>query len=180
MIGRIILSGLIKTLYDLPLMILGYFIFPIAYLSRKSGADPVEDTHLPWWADWAWGNSAHGIYGGVFYLKQTLGWGPFWRAYVWSCFRNPTYNSSQHILGYKASGFQTIEGNPLVARDRQTGWYWVRDGWAWEYQYIKKYSLFGKSKCVKFRAGWKICRKDKGELCTFVFSGSPMTTYTGV
>lgn len=169
-VALVTVSLLIK-LVDLVLMLAGIVLIPLGLLREK-------DNHMPK-LFWLWDNLDHGVDGGNFYAKLTVGWPRFLRCYVWSAFRNPTFNWAKYVIGYTISGVQTVEGNPRVDRDKAEGWYWVRDGYAWEYQYIKAYTLFGR-RCFKFRAGWKIQGQEAGKKCQFVFAVSPMTSYTGI
>lgn len=176
MIPRILLSLLIKLLYDLPLMLLGYIVVPIALKYEK-------DNHLPWWAEWCWGNRNHGNDGEGFWARRTVGWSRFRRCFWWLAVRNPTFNSSKYILGFKshgkarmvAHGDQTLP----VGDTKGEGWYFARERWAWEFYFIKAYTLFGTRRCVRFRAGWKILGKEDGEFAQFVFSPNPIHPYTG-
>lgn len=186
MIARIIISLFLKLILDIPLMIIGYFIFPIAYKYRIENTPLVENTHLPKWANWCWGNRDHGIYGGVFYndklpkwIKITNKWYFFLRAYAWSVIRNPTFNWSKYILGVKSAGIQIlVAGNPNVARDREAGFFYMRQGFFWDIHYVYRYKSHP-DKCALLRAGWKLNGKAKGEYCQFAFVISPFKEYTG-
>lgn len=172
---KILISFLIKLLYDLPMMVLGWFIVPIAILFEKND-------QLPIWA-WPWGNKDHGNDGDAFYDKVYDGviGNPttFWQKYTWLAFRNPTFNSSKYFISFIASGTQTTIGNRNVARDREAGYFYTKDRWAWDIQLVKKYR-FNHKKCFHFRCGWKLNRKSFGEHCQFVFMISPYKTYSGI
>lgn len=168
MITRIFISFLIKLLH-LCVILLGIIIFPLAYLMKK-------DNHYPKWA-WWWDNQVHGINGGNFYLKQTRNW-PYWfRCFVWTMIRNSSYNFCKYVISVKSSGIQTTIGNPNIARDREAGFFYTRDRWAWDIQLVKPYK--SNKKCFHFRCGWKLNRKSIGEDCQFVFMISPYKGYSG-
>lgn len=171
MMLRILISLLIKLCYDLPLMVIGWFVVPVALLFEK-------DDQLPRWA-WLWGNADHGNDGDNFWLKlETDGHIGFWDKYSWLAFRNPTFNSSKYLISFIASGNQATIGNRNVARDREAGFFYTRDRWAWDIQLVRPYKS-KPHKCFHFRAGWKLNRKTAGEHCQFVFMISPYKTYTG-
>ena len=169
MLFKIFVSFLIKLLYDLPLMILGLFIIPVGLLFEKNN-------HLPTLC-WLWDNDKYGCNGGDFW-KRTRGENTsFISKFIWLALRNPTYNSSRYVLGTTSSGIISFYGNERVSRNTEEGWYWAEDGWKWEFHYIKAYN--NKTKCIKFRAGWKIMNKMKGDVCSFVFSPNPFVKYSG-
>ena len=162
MIIRIFISFLIKLFYDLPLMLLGLVFVAIGLKYEK-------DNHLPKLL-WLWDNAKYGCNGGNFWLRENGENTSFWAKYQWLALRNPTYNSSQFVLGYISSGIYTIEGNKDVTRSGVAGYYWAREGWHWEYHLIKPFTVLGLSLCFKFRAGWKLANKVAGERVSFVFT----------
>lgn len=168
MILRIFISFLIKLFYDLPLMLLGLILIPIGLLFE-------QDNHMPK-LFWLWDNAKYGVNGGGFWRRTNGENTSFWAKYKWLALRNPTYNSSKYLISHVSTGIQSVIGNPKVSRDGDEGWYFARDGFAWEYQYINAYQLFG-SRCIKLRAGWKILNRQAGELCQFVFSFNPVIPY---
>lgn len=170
---KIFLSFLVKLVLDLPLMLLGYLVFPIAYLFEK-------DNHLPIWA-WFWDNKDHGIDGESFWAKRTVGWSRFHRCFWWSVVRNPTFNWSKYVLGFTSNGgAKRIAGTQATIGDKKAeGWYFAVEGPVWEFYYIKAYSVFGKRKCIRLRCGWKLDGKKFGEVAQFCFAPSLAMTYEG-
>lgn len=175
----ILLSVLIKLLIDLPMMLIGLLVVGIALPFSK-------DDQLPWWA-WPWGNEDHGNDGDEFWIvKKGAGTG-WWASYQWLALRNPTFNFSKYKLGLTSTGHTTYvgvppldaAGNSQIGDKKGGGWSWVRMGWAWEFYYIKPYTIFGQRKCIRFRAGWKLFNKTKGESCQFVCAPTPYMTYEG-
>ena len=142
-------------LIRLPLMILGFIIFPIAYVTRK------KDDSL-WLLFWLWDNEEDGIYGAEWFHKGTR---DFKTAYKWSVIRNPVNNMRFTFLGldrdfgiedYEMKGDYRIP-NPRLAR-LQGGSIWhytlVKSGWLWypSFWYIKS---INESKHFRMRIGWK-------------------------
>lgn len=178
MIPRLLISFILKLVIDLPLMLLGYLVVAIALRYERNN-------HLPRWAEWCWGNKDHGNDGGEFWAKRTLGWSRFRRCYWWLVVRNPTFNWSKYILGFKSDGF-AIKWDASayawwheIGDKKAGGWYWARERWAWELYYVRPYTLFGQHRCIRFRAGWKIYGKEPGEVAQFVFAPNPFHPYSG-
>ena len=156
--ARLLVSFLIKLIYDLPLMLAGLVLVAIGLQFEK-------DNHLPKLL-WLWDNAKYGCNGGDFWKRTNGENDSFWAKYQWLALRNPTYNSSQFVLGYLSSGIYSIEGNPQVSRSGVSGYYWAREAWHWEYHLIWPFSRF----CFKFRAGWKVANKKAGDRVSFVFT----------
>lgn len=172
--GYVFISFAVKLLIDLPLMLLGYILVPFALLQEKNN-------HLPIWAEWCWGNKDHGNDGETFWAKRTIGWSRFRRCYWWLAVRNPTFNWSKYILGFKSTGESKVvwgDTHP-IGDTKAAGQYFAFDGWAWEYYIVIPYTIFGFKRCFRFRAGWKILGKDSGEITQFVFAPSPIHSYSG-
>jgi len=175
MILRIILAFLIKLLLDVPLMLLGYIVVPLALLFEK-------DNHMPEWADLVWGNRDHGNDGEGFWARRTIGWPRFWRCYWWLVIRNPTFNWSKYTIGYLSKGTDRViagSDNPPVGDKKNAGWYYTKEGYIWEVYYIKPYMLLGRSLCIRFRCGWKIRGNPPGEVSQFCFVIMPFKKYLG-
>lgn len=174
MLQYILASFVLKVVLDLPLMLLGYIVVPIALKFEK-------DNHLPWWAEWCWGNKDHGNDGEDFWAKRTIGWSRFKRCFWWLVVRNPTFNWSKYIIGYESKGTsKVVAGYTTPIGDKKAaGWYYAREDWVWEYYAIVPYTIFGSKRCIRFRAGWKILGKDEGEIAQFVFAPSPFHSYSG-
>lgn len=174
MIPRILIAFLLKLLLDLPLMLLGYLIVPLALRYERGN-------HLPWWAEWCWGNRDHGNDGETFWAKRTVGWSRFRRCFWWLAVRNPTFNWSKYILGFGSGGQAAIVQGATqpIGDTKGEGWYFARERWAWEFYYVKAYSVFGMRRCMRLRAGWKIAGKEAGEVAQFCFAPSPVHSYSG-
>ena len=164
---------MLKIFLDLPLMLLGYLVIPIALKYE-------QDNHLPWWAEWCWGNKDHGNDGEGFWAPRTVGWSRFSRCFWWLVVRNPTFNWSKYIIGYRSNGLQRVieaTARPDDIGDKKgPGFYYIREGWVWDIYWIKPYS---KNRCIRFRCGWKIEGKDAGEVAQFVFAPNPFHPYSG-
>lgn len=182
MIARILLllvSLAIKLLIDLPMMLIGLLVIGIALPFSK-------DDQLPRWA-WPWGNADHGNDGDSFWINEKGAGRGWWASYQWLALRNPTFNFSKYVLGLVATGAWRYSGVPPLDANGQSqigdkkgpGWSWIRMGWAWEFYYVRPYTAFGYRRCVRFRAGWKLFNKPKGERCQFVFAINPMMSYSG-
>jgi hypothetical protein len=177
LITRLILSFLFKLCIDLPLMLLGYVIFPMAYKQRKTVGTL---THFPKWA-WMWSNDDHGIDGESFWAKRTVGW-PYWkRCFWWTVIRNPTFNASKYLFGLTVHDPSQVvlTGDYPIGDTKAEGRYWARYKLAWEFYYVKAYTVFGLKRCIRFRAGWKIVGRDAGEKAQFVFAPNPFHSYSG-
>lgn len=177
-VALVLVSLAIKLFIDLPMMLLGLVVVAVALPFASND-------QLPKWG-WPWDNADHGIDGDDFWIVSKGAGRGWWASYQWLALRNPTFNFSKYILGLVATGEYTYTGTPLDANGESQigdktgpGWSWCRMGWAWEFYYIKPYSIFGTRRCVRIRAGWKIFNKDKGERCQFVFVPNPLMTYSG-
>lgn len=196
MIFRILLSVLIKLLVDLPMMLLGLLVVGIALPFSK-------DDQLPWWA-WPWGNADHGNDGDSFWIEDKGAGRGWWASYQWLALRNPTFNFSKYKLGLISTGRTVYVGVPAIdafgrsqiGDKKGPGWSWIRMGWAWEFYFISQpYQLCARAgtwpipqwlkvrltarRCLRFRAGWKLFGKRRGEVCQFVFAPNPLMPYSG-
>lgn len=147
-------------LIRLPLMILGFVIFPIAYVTRK------KDDSL-WLLFWLWDNKEDGIYGAKWFHKGTR---DFKTAYKWSVIRNPVNNMRFTFLGLDRDNMEDFEWEyfgqypiptPRLARDRGgVMWHYsvVWNGWLWfpSFWYIRSKSNI---KHFRVRLGWKCTYK---------------------
>ena len=88
-------------------------------------------------------------------------------AWYW---RNCAYGFDMRVCGIKVNPDtdQIIyEGNPDIGDDTEISgkckWFAYRDGEliAWQFYYVKHYSLFGLDKCVRIGLGWKIWSEEK-------------------
>lgn len=156
---------------DLPMVILGFLVFPFAYPFRK-------DNKFPSWA-WLWGNDDDGIDGGDFWAGNTVG-KPYWlRCFIWTILRNSTHNYTVYKLGFCSKGEAVrVAGSDTfpIGDTTAEGWYFAREKFLWEFYWIKK-SFTGK--CFRFRCGWKIMGRKAGEYAPFCFAPSPNKIYTG-
>jgi hypothetical protein len=79
-------------------------------------------------------------------------------------FRNSAYGFNFYVLGvkYLPTDAVTIEGDPGVGDTSGISglckWRLERDGklYAWQIYYVRHYRIFGRWKCVRFGAGWKL------------------------
>ena len=163
---RIFVALLIKIYINLPMMLLGYFLVPVGIKKGFKG-----------WL-WPWGNDDHPDNGGNFWKKKCGD--SFWCAWKWFAIRNPTFNFTKYKLGFLSEGKAIfIDGTGTKVGDtRGEGWYYARERWAWEFYYIKAYTIFGFRRCVRLRAGWKIMGKGYGEIAQFCFAPNPCHPYT--
>lgn len=172
-----LISFVIKLVLDLPLMIAGVFLIPLALPFSKKN-------RLPAWAEWCWGNRDHGNDGANFWAKRTLGWPNWLRCYWWLAIRNPTFNWSKYILGVTRSNApQIVFGNSDVDEDTgNAGWYFTlgENDWEfWEFRFVGyPYRILGRDFCVKLRFGWKITGKQQGERAQFCFVPNPVCAFT--
>jgi hypothetical protein len=166
-----ILSTLIKLVCDLPLLLLGLVIVPFALLFEKNN-------HLPFWAEWCWGNKDHGNDGEKFWAAKTVGQSRFWRCYQWLALRNPCFNWGKYILGTTFTSYEHV-GDIKVGDKSGPGSYWCFMGPYWEYYSITPYTLFGTKRCLRIRFGWKIYGKAVGDECQFVWVINPVMPYFG-
>lgn len=92
--------------------------------------------------------------------------GVFWtwmRRCAW-LFRNSAYGFNRYILGihYQDGDAYWIVGDPTVGDTSGVSglckWYLEREGKliGWQIYYVKHYRIFGRWKCVRIGAGWKL------------------------
>ena len=110
---------LIKFIVDVPVMLFGLIIVPIALLFRT------PDDHLPKWA-WLWDNSSHGADGDNFWISRCGN--TFWCRYQWLALRNPTFNLGRHVLSITTSQPYTLQGDEVIGDKKASGRYWLRSG----------------------------------------------------
>lgn len=104
----------------------------------------------------------------------TKGW---WQEFNWLVLRNPINNFMSITLGAKPKPY-TLEGTPDIGEKIAAGSYFITMGYAIEHYLIKPYTLFGSSRCLRVRIGWKI--KDNVQpLAPFVFAINPWKPYSG-
>jgi hypothetical protein len=167
---RVLAALALKLLLDLPIMLLGLVVVPLALRYE-------QDNHLPWWAEWAWGNKDHGNDGESFWAKRTVGWSRFRRCFVWLVLRNPSFNWSKYVLGINARPYVHV-GDLGIGDKKKGGSYWNYAGLFFEFYSIRPYTLFGSRRCVRIRLGWKLENK-QNEVCQFCFVVNPVMTYSG-
>lgn len=161
---KLLIALIIKLLLDIPLMLLGLILVPIAILTN--------------WPKifWLWGNDDHPDNGGIFWAKQCGT--SFLCAYKWFALRNPTFNFSKYLLGTKLKDYQH-KGDTGIGDKKKGGSYWCYMGKYFEYYYIKPYTLFKVKRCIRIRFGWKIYGKKVNEICQFCFVVNPFMPYSG-
>ena len=157
----------------LPLILLGFPIFPIAYYTRR------RDDSLRW-LFWIYDNREDGIYGAPFWIARNDGKRNFKTAFTWSVLRNPVNNMRFTFLGINREGWRgqyEYKGdfeipNPSLSRSfGKAIWHYslVKDrGIYWpSFWYIKAKS---DDKHFRIRLGWKCTWKwiqdddDRGEV----------------
>lgn len=158
---RVLISAIIWVVICLPATILGVFVVPVLLKTSWDRRTTI------------WGNSKWG--GGTTHpdhmVKGFLG------EFLWLAWRNPTYNLGTHYLSVGQKPYQ-LEGKVAVGDKVGEGWYFITMKSAWEFYYIKAYTVFGSRRCVRFRAGWKIESNDKPR-ASFVFALNPVKSYKG-
>ena len=129
------------------------------------------DGHLPKWLSWfdtpfdtADGDRGHQEkYPGVDW------WSTYGRRVAWY-WRNCCYGFDMRVCGVEVNPDRdviTVDGNPDIGD--QTGisgtcrWKAYRQGdlIAWQFMYVKHYSIFNIHKCVRIGLGWKIWDNEK-------------------
>ena len=167
-----VIQALIIQVIQLPFMIAGIFIIPIALLFRKEGAayyvvdfaghkDCYNMVNLPSWA-WLWDNEWDGAMGDdqLRYWNrdrpECLAGSGFLKMYFWLAFRNPINNLSRFYFSCDVSK----ETPKLIAgdfdvRDKKgyEGWQLVRAGWKLGFYYVQANN---KPKAWVSRIGFKI------------------------
>lgn len=163
---RIALAFIIAVCAVYPVILLGLPIVAVMLLAKA-------DMSRTWW-----GNKDHPDNGGNFW--RTRCGTSFWCAYQWFATRNPAFNYGKYVMGLVSKGqSKRVAGTQDKIGDLYAeGWYYAREGWAWEVYYIRRYKRWP-NKCIRFRCGWKIDDKAAGQFCQFCFSPSPWMTYTG-
>ena len=165
-----------------PMYCLGFLIIPLGLSGCRK-----ESEHLPRWL-WCWDNET-GINGTL--RGENPGWlricgsdeatRGFWRRLQWLAWRNPVSNWGRHVLACRVTqpvvcrigsirvgdgpndkaGFRYSTSGPLKYEV-----YWV---WPW-----------AKTRCVRFRCGWKLNGRTVGETASFVFTLIPWKKFRGV
>lgn len=168
----------IKLLIDLPMMLLGFVVFWLAYPFKYYHA-PSAMWHFPRWA-WAWDNADHGIEGQSFFQGKTPGWALVFRCFVWTCLRNPTFNFGKYLLGISGRQYER-HGDAGIGDKKKGGAYWITTSkpWLFEYYRIVPYTALGSRRCIRIRAGWKLEGKEASEVCQFCFVFNPVMSYSG-
>lgn len=161
MTTRLFLSFLVFTVICLPCIIVSIPV--VAYL-----------LHTPWdglttiFGNAKWGRgTAHPTYKAV----------GFWQEFIWLVWRNPVNNLMAIYLGVAHKPSYWLEGKPDIGDKIAAGFYQARMGWAWEYYWIKPYTVFGSKRCVRVRIGWKIYN-NPGR-ASYVFAINPWKVYLG-
>lgn len=181
-------SCLIKFAVDVPMMLLGLIVIPVALLFRT------PDDHLPIWA-WPWDNADHGTDGDSFWLNRCGN--TFWCRYQWLAIRNPTSNLGNFVLSLVTREGYTLEGDLHIGDKVASGKYQIRSGLAWEvYQIGSAYRItdtaswaarwpslqawLTKRRALRARIGWKIHGSAVGDRCTYVCVINPLMPYSGI
>jgi hypothetical protein len=101
----------------------------------------------------------------------------YWQEFNWLVLRNPVNNLHSQFLSVAQSLYR-LEGNYPIGDKVAGGRYFIKMNSAWEFYYIKPYTVFGSHRCVRLRAGWKIESNDKPR-ASFVFAINPVKSYQG-
>lgn len=90
----------------------------------------------------------------------------YWQEFKWLCYRNPVNNLCARL----SMPYQTpiITGNTKIIDQRESGFYRLTAGKAWELGYVR---IYGK-RCCRVRLGWKILGNKDGT-CDYVLSIVP-------
>lgn len=147
-------------LIRLPLIILGFLVFPIAYITKR------KDNSLRW-LFWIYDNLEDGIYGPEWFNagRKNLG-----VAFKWSVIRNPVNNMRFTFLGlhrdhlkdfdWEYKGDHRIPTPKIAKTNGGSVWHYsiVWNGYLWypSFWYIK---AFEGGKHFRVRAGWKCTYK---------------------
>lgn len=84
---------------------------------------------------------------------------------VWYMFRNPAYNLDLEVFAYKGDDPMQVWGNrPVSGNLNINGWFFARQGWAWQLYITHHWSL---THTTKINIGWKLW---PGRTHQFVFS----------
>lgn len=163
---RVLLTFAIAALLVFPLILLGYVLTPIGLRYGFHGVL------------WPWGNDDHPDNGGKFWKKRCGD--NNWCAYQWFANRNPAFNFGKYVMGFVSSGnaVRVAGVTGKIGDLKAEGWYYARDGWAWEIYWIRRWQRWP-DKCIRFRCGWKIDGKQAGERCAFCFAPNPIMPYSG-
>lgn len=102
----------------------------------------------------------------------------YWQEFNWVALRNPVNNLQALYLAVAQKDYK-LEGDHPIGDKVAGGSYFIKMGRAWEFYYIKPYTVFGSRRCVRFRAGWKIESNTKS-VASFVFAVNPIKSFKGV
>lgn len=98
--------------------------------------------------------------------------GKYWLEFNWLVLRNPCWNLDNEVLCL-GKGEYTASGDLGISDKHRGGFYSVRQGWAWEYYWIKPYGI---KRCIRARIGWKLFNPDSTK-AAFVFSVNPFKPF---
>lgn len=156
------LISFIIWLATLPIFILSFIVVPLLLITKWDARSTV-------FGNFKWGRATD------HYLYPTRN--NYWREFVWLVLRNPIYNFDAVNLAVNQKPY-TLVGDPEIGDKLKGGFYRVKMGWAWEYYWIKPYTLNGQRRCIRLRIGWKIAGNDT-PTAQFVFSVNPIRKYLG-
>lgn len=103
----------------------------------------------------------------------------FWAAFIWLMWRNPVDNLCARVLALRLRNY-THSGDAAVGDKIAGGFYAIKMGWAWEYYWVKPYTVFGSRRCVRVRLGWKIYQAAAEYFCPYVCAFNPWKPYSGL
>ena len=159
MIRHFLMTGMAYALVVLPLQVIGYPLVAILLLTKWNAR-----------STW-WGNAKHG-------KGESRGCDTPWKQYLWLVWRNPVNNLLSFTLAAPCVA-HVVNGDATIDDDSHGGFYSITTISAWEYYWIKPYTLFESRRCIRMRLGWKINGKQPGDLCEFVLTLNPVKQYFG-
>lgn len=156
-----------------------FLLLPVSYFMAIFGRLvapilPLFASDDGWLPDWlSWFQTPFDSLDGDDDHKQTWpgtdAWSTYKRRVAW-LLRNVCYGFDMRVCGVKVDPDKDvieIYGNPDISDQNGISgvcrWRAYRDGEliAWQWYYIKHYTLFGSKRCVRIGAGWKIWSVEK-------------------
>lgn len=132
-----------------------------------------SDGYLPKWLWWFQtpDNPCDGDEGHWARHPGTDPWSTYTRRVAWF-WRNVAYGFNINAIGFKHKDgdLKIVQGDPTVGdRSGVSGkckWFIKRDGErvAFQYYYVKHYQIFGRWRCVRIGAGYKIWGQPSGQV----------------
>lgn len=162
MLIRILVSFFIFAIICVPIIIISVPVVGVMLLTKWDGRSTI------------FGNSKWGRANNHFAYPTKN----YWEEFIWLVYRNPVNNLMTNNLAVSQRAY-ILKGDAYIGDKQKGGFYTVKMGRAWEYYWIKPYTIFGIKKCIRVRIGWKIY-KNTNSTAQFVFVPNPIMTYRGV